>query len=246
MLTTLLFEMKRLWKFRIFPRISNFHQSHLRRQRSISTQQENDKMTKNNFPYQNESLLWKFRIAITIPNVHQYFTVKWCHSTISCNHNFEINVLLLSYNSWTRLKNRSNPSVSITGFPVYYRFTMLPRFFVVLVSFSMYLIGHQHPKSVTHISNLSLTHLVSNNRHQHRIFETSRVVVDYVRPPFGELDEFIGVIWVRWSLSRVMIYEIFMTSPEWGLAHLLCAKRYTSFSSYKLNIKLINLLIYFL
>ena len=56
---------------------------------------------------------------------------------------------------------------------------------------------------------------------------------------------FIDVIWVRGSLSRVMIYEIFMTSPEWGLAHLLCAKRYTSFSSYKLNIKLINLLIYF-
>ena len=32
----------------------------------------------------------------------------------------------------------------------------------------MYLIGRQHPESVTNISNLSLTHLVSNIRHQHR------------------------------------------------------------------------------
>ena len=30
------------------------------------------------------------------------------------------------------------------------------------------LIGHQHPESVIKISNLSLTHLVSNIRHQHR------------------------------------------------------------------------------
>ena len=29
-------------------------------------------------------------------------------------------------------------------------------------------IGHQHPESVTNISNLSPTHLVSNIRHQHR------------------------------------------------------------------------------
>ena len=32
----------------------------------------------------------------------------------------------------------------------------------------MYLIGHQHPESVTNISNLSRTHLVSNIRQQHR------------------------------------------------------------------------------
>ena len=41
-------------------------------------------------------------------------------------------------------------------------------FFVMLLIFSMYLIGHQHPESVTTISKLSPTHLVSNIRHQHR------------------------------------------------------------------------------
>ena len=41
-------------------------------------------------------------------------------------------------------------------------------FFVMLVIFSIYEIGHQHPESVTNISNLLPTHLVSNIRHQHR------------------------------------------------------------------------------
>ena len=45
---------------------------------------------------------------------------------------------------------------------------MLVTFFVMLVIFPMYQIGHQHPESVTNISNLSPTHLVSNIRHQHR------------------------------------------------------------------------------
>ena len=45
---------------------------------------------------------------------------------------------------------------------------MLTTFFVMLVIFSMYLIGHEHPESVTHISNLSPTHLVSNIRNKHR------------------------------------------------------------------------------
>ena len=45
---------------------------------------------------------------------------------------------------------------------------MLATFFVMLVIFSMYKIGHQHPDSVTNISNLSPTHLISNIRHQHR------------------------------------------------------------------------------
>ena len=45
---------------------------------------------------------------------------------------------------------------------------MLVTFFVMLVIFAMYKIGHQHPESVTNISNLSPTHLVSNIRHQHR------------------------------------------------------------------------------
>ena len=45
------------------------------------------------------------------------------------------------------------------------RIIMLVTFFVVLVIFSMYQIGHQHPASVTNISNLSPTHLVSNIRH---------------------------------------------------------------------------------
>ena len=39
---------------------------------------------------------------------------------------------------------------------------------VMLVIFSMYLIGHQHPESVTNTPNLSPKHLVSNIRHQHR------------------------------------------------------------------------------
>ena len=47
-------------------------------------------------------------------------------------------------------------------------FFMLATFSVMLVIFLMYLIGHQHPVSVTNISNLSPTHLVSNIRHQHR------------------------------------------------------------------------------
>ena len=45
---------------------------------------------------------------------------------------------------------------------------MLVTFFVMLVIFSMYKMGPQHPESVTNISNLSPTHLVSNIRHQHR------------------------------------------------------------------------------
>ena len=45
---------------------------------------------------------------------------------------------------------------------------MLATFFVILVIFPMYLIGHKHPESVTNISKLSPTHLVSNIRHQHR------------------------------------------------------------------------------
>ena len=48
------------------------------------------------------------------------------------------------------------------------RIIMLLIFFVMLVILSMYLIGHQHPESVTNISNLSPTHLASNFRHQHR------------------------------------------------------------------------------
>ena len=39
---------------------------------------------------------------------------------------------------------------------------MLMTFFVMLVIFSIYYIGHQHLESVTNISNLSPTHLVSN------------------------------------------------------------------------------------
>jgi len=42
------------------------------------------------------------------------------------------------------------------------------RLFVMLVIFSMYWIGHQHPESVTIISNLSPTYFVSNIRHQYR------------------------------------------------------------------------------
>ena len=79
--------------------------------------------------------------------------------------------------------------------------------------------------------------------HWENMHETDPMTHVYPDIAVSKLTGFIDVIWVRGSLSRVMIYEIFMTSPEWGLAHLLCAKRYTSFSSYKLNIKLINLLI---
>ena len=43
-------------------------------------------------------------------------------------------------------------------------------FFVMLVIFSMYLIGHQHPESVINISNLSPTHFVSNICHQHQFY----------------------------------------------------------------------------
>ena len=39
--------------------------------------------------------------------------------------------------------------------------------------FSMYYIGHQHPESVTNISNLSPTHLVINIRHRHKCNPTS-------------------------------------------------------------------------
>ena len=48
---------------------------------------------------------------------------------------------------------------------------MLVTFFVMLVIFSMYQIGHQHPESVTNISKLSPTHFVSNIRHQHWPFK---------------------------------------------------------------------------
>ena len=44
---------------------------------------------------------------------------------------------------------------------------MLATFFRYLGNF-LNEIGHQHPESVTNISNLSPTHLVSNIRHQHR------------------------------------------------------------------------------
>ena len=45
---------------------------------------------------------------------------------------------------------------------------MLATFFVMLMISSLYLIHHQHPESVTNISNLSPTHLVCNIRHQYR------------------------------------------------------------------------------
>jgi len=45
---------------------------------------------------------------------------------------------------------------------------MLATFSVTLVAFSMFKIGHQHPESVTNISNLSPTHLATKIRHQHR------------------------------------------------------------------------------
>ena len=45
------------------------------------------------------------------------------------------------------------------------RIVMLATFFIMLVIFSMYLIGHQHPEPITDILNLSPTHLVSNIRH---------------------------------------------------------------------------------
>jgi len=38
---------------------------------------------------------------------------------------------------------------------------------IMLVIFTIYLIGHKHPESVTNISNLSPTNLVSNISHQH-------------------------------------------------------------------------------
>ena len=43
----------------------------------------------------------------------------------------------------------------------------------MLVTFPMYYIGHQHPESVTNISNLSPTHLVINIRHRHKCNPTS-------------------------------------------------------------------------
>ena len=48
------------------------------------------------------------------------------------------------------------------------RIIMLATFFVMLVIFSMYKIGHQHFESVTNILNWSPTHLVSKIRHQHQ------------------------------------------------------------------------------
>ena len=48
------------------------------------------------------------------------------------------------------------------------RIIILLTFFVMLVIFLMYQIGHQYPESVTNISNLSQINLVSNIRHQHR------------------------------------------------------------------------------
>ena len=47
---------------------------------------------------------------------------------------------------------------------------MLATFVVMLVIFPMYLIGHQHPESVTNRSNLSPTYLVYNIRHQHQFY----------------------------------------------------------------------------
>ena len=38
------------------------------------------------------------------------------------------------------------------------RIIMLATFFVIFVIFSMYLIGHQNPESVTNVTNLSPTH----------------------------------------------------------------------------------------
>ena len=48
------------------------------------------------------------------------------------------------------------------------RIIMLATFFVMLVIFTIYQIGHQHPESVTDILNWSPTHLVSSVRHQHQ------------------------------------------------------------------------------
>ena len=48
---------------------------------------------------------------------------------------------------------------------------MLVTFFVMLVIFSMYLIGHQHPESVTNILNLSPTLLISNIHHQQQCYQ---------------------------------------------------------------------------
>ena len=50
------------------------------------------------------------------------------------------------------------------------RIIMLVTFFVMLMIFWMYLIGHQYLESVINISNLSPTHLVCNIRHQHRCY----------------------------------------------------------------------------
>ena len=53
------------------------------------------------------------------------------------------------------------------------RFIMLATFFVILVIFPMYKIGHQHPESVTKISNLSPTHSVSKIRPQYQYNQVS-------------------------------------------------------------------------
>ena len=52
-------------------------------------------------------------------------------------------------------------------------------FYVMLVIFSMYKIGHQHPESVIIISNLSPTHLVSNIYHQYSCHHSFLVLVKF-------------------------------------------------------------------
>ena len=52
------------------------------------------------------------------------------------------------------------------------RIIMLATFFVVFNRSLTCWIGHQHPESITNISNLSPTHLVSNIRHKHRCYRS--------------------------------------------------------------------------
>ena len=88
---------------------------------------------------------------------------------------------------------------------------MLTTFFVMLVVFSMYWIGPQHPESVTNISNLSPTHLVSNIRHQYRCNRLQPCSIAAVRGSKEVLKRFYPMRFpyssIRWSNNKLTRYK---------------------------------------